>query len=241
MILRSKQVVFFLIFSLLTSVSFGGDFRFSGQIKGKFLEKVLNDYPMLDKNNVTVSIQSEPYLAGLVGDCKSFSLTFPDKSDVMGRTVTPVLFFDEKGNMKQKINMVVDVDAEATFIRVRSPLKRYSILTSQNTEAVVLPYKGYNKGHLLAKNSYEGKQVLSTMSEGTVLATWMYDDALLIRSGDRVRVLMQKPGYELDIKGVAEENGKKGQKIRVRMDLNTHKTLQCEVVNETTVRYQNLY
>lgn len=241
MTFRSKLLVLFLGLCVFFQPVFAEGFRFSSQIKDRFVEKVLKDYPMLETQNVVVSIQSEPYLEGLVGTASSFSFSFPDKSDVMGRTLVPISFMDDQQKLKQKINVVVDVDVKASFVRTKTTLKKHAILSSENTEIVVLPYKGYNKGHLLAKESYEGKQVLSTLTQGTILATWMFDEVVLVRSGDRVRVLMQKPGYELDVKGVAEENGKKGQKIRVRMDLSSHKTLQCEVVNETTVKYSSIY
>jgi len=229
---------FLLVFS---KVGFGESFRYSNQIKAKFLEKVLRDYPMLITQDITVSIQSEPFLAGIVDGTTTFSFSFPDRSDVMGRSLTPISFLDAQGNVKQKVNMVVDVEAKARFVRTKRLIKKYELLSDENTEEVVLPLKGYNKSHMLARQSYDNKQALSTLIEGTVLATWMFDEVPLIRSGDRLKVVIQKPGYQLDIKGMAMDNGKKGQKIRVQLEIDSRKILQCEVVNETTVRYQGMY
>jgi flagella basal body P-ring formation protein FlgA len=241
-IFRSKfNTIVVVFFFALSTISFGESFHFLDQIKGRFLGKVLRDYPMLVTQDIRIAIQSEPYLAGMIGDCVSLNFSFADRSDVMGRTLVPISFLDSHGQVKQKINVVVDVDASAIFVRTKGYVKRNEVLTNQNTEEVVLPLKGYNKSHLLARKSYLNKQAVSTLIEGTVLATWMFDDVPLIRNSDRVKVVMQKPGYILDVKGVALEDGKKGQKIRVQLETDSRKTLQCEVVNETTVRYQGMY
>ncbi len=242
MTFRSKFCGIILVFFfVLTGQNFGETFRFSDQIKGRFLEKLLIDYPMLVTQDIRITIQSEPFLAGIIGDCSSLSFSFSDRSDVMGRTLVPISFLDSQGKVKQKVNVIVDVEATSTFIRVKGLVKKNELLTNENTEEVVLPLKGYNRSHLLARQSYFKKQAVSTLVEGTVLATWMYDDVPTIRSSDRVKVMMQKPGYILDVKGVALEDGKKGQKIRVQLEISSRKTLQCEVVNETTVRYQGMY
>ena len=242
MIFRSKfYFIFLCFFCAFCGSGFGESFRFSDQIKGRFIEKVLRDYPMLATKDISVSIQSEPYLGGMVGDCVSFSFSFPEHADVMGRTLTSMSFLDSQGQLKQKLNVVVDVEAKAHFIRTKRIVKKYERLNFDNTQEVVLPMKGYNKSHLLALQSFQGKQALSTLASDTVLATWMMDDIPLIRSGDRIKVLIQKSGYELNVKGMAMDNGGKDQKIRVQLELDSRKVLQCEVVNETTVRYQGMY
>lgn len=79
-----------------------------------------------------------------------------------------------------------------------------------------------------------GKRTLKDFYPGEPIRLSDVDDPIVLKKGDVVKIVFQKPGLMLTTKGVAKEDGHIGDTVRV-MNLTSKKIIHCRVKNNDIV------
>ena len=202
-----------------------------------YVKKMIQDFPSLVAEDISVSIKNEQALALFSDNAESFSLVFPRRSTVLGRTAIPFHFLDKKGDVMHKMKVITEVDAKSTFYRTTRRIRRGEVLTTHDVEAVSLSIQGRTHKRIRHLSDLVGQMAKSSIVSEKVLFSYMLDDVPDVRKGTPVRVIIQKNDFELKIKGHVLDDGTIGDIVRVRTKLESNRVLQGEVVDEQTVRY----
>ena len=89
-------------------------------------------------------------------------------------------------------------------------------------------------GYLTQPERVVGKVAMRNLPSGSVLADKDLMDAKVIQRGDVVVILSQKAGFEIRMTGIAETDGRRGQRVRVK-NQNSERVINAVVVDEGTV------
>jgi flagella basal body P-ring formation protein FlgA len=237
-ILVSRVFLFCFAFSVLFSGPIiSSDFVFSGEIRRLYIKKVLQDYPSLVSGDVSVSIKNEDILGIFSKGAASFSLVFPHRSSVLGRTAIPCQFLDKKGEVIQEVKVVAEVDAQSLFYQTVRRIKAGTPIQASDVEEISLSLQGRDRRRARHLSDIVGQVARTSIVAETVLFSYMLDDIPDIKKGSPVRVIIYKNDFELKIKGHVLEDGNVGDTIRVRTQLKSNKVLYGEVIDEQTIRY----
>ncbi len=71
-------------------------------------------------------------------------------------------------------------------------------------------------GYLLANTPIEGLQIRRNIPANQVLTKTMLDSQKMVKRGDRITIISKYAGVEVRAKGIALNDGSKGEKIRVK-------------------------
>lgn len=234
--LTQLSVVFFIIF-LFNPPVFSKAFKFETDIISAYKKHVIDYYPIVDPETVTVVIKERDMLSVLSNDSTHYRLDIPRKSDVMGRTVVPISFLSKEGKVLANTNMVVDVDAKASLFRVNKTIRRGKTISKDDIEMVAVSLQPRYKNPVVSEDEIVGKLAKSTIASHTVLTDYMLKTSPAIRIGTGVDVMMRHNGFELKVRGKSLDDGSIGETVRVQTQLESRKIINAEVINETTVRY----
>lgn len=237
MILTNRWIGFFAALLFLSAATVGSEFKFEKDIREMYKDKVVHDYPLANPESIEIDIKELSLLAKLTASASEFKLQFPQGSDVVGRTVLPIRFFDTEGDIVHKGNIVVDVEAMAPYYRTTRLIKRHKVIQESDIELVDLSVKGQHKNVVRRKDDIVGRMTASTLAAGSIMTAYMLKEVPVVKIGSNVIVLLQNDGFELRVKGRALDDGSIGDTIRVQTNLETRKIIYAEVLNETTVRY----
>lgn len=222
---------------LLSTTLFGSNFKFKADIQDMYRQKVIHDYPLVLPESIYIDIKEISLLSKLTATATEYRLQFPSGSDVVGRTVLPIRFFDSKGEVVHKGNIVVDVAAKAPYYRTKRLIKRHKVIQEDDIELINLSVRGQHKNVVRKKDDIIGRMTASTLASGAVVTAYMLKEVPAVKIGATVSVLLENNGFELRVKGRALDDGSIGDTIRVQTRLETRKVIYAEVLSETTVRY----
>ncbi len=213
------------------------DFPFAGEVRQLYIKKVLQDYPSLVSGDVSIRIKNKDILGSFSKGASSFSLVFPHRSSVLGRTAIPFQFLDKDGTLLQEVKIITEVEAKAVFYKTLRRVKRGRYIQEKDVEAVRLSLHGRERQRVRSLADIVGQMARSSIASETVLFSYMLDDVPDVRKGSPVRVLINKEGFELKVKGHVLDDGNVGDIVRVRTQLKSNKVLHGEVIDEQTIRY----
>ena len=210
-------------------------------IENKYIEKVMQDHPVLVTDDIKVEVFNQDLLKNLPDDILYYKFKFKKKSDVLGKTILPLYFYDIFNREILKRELATEVTARAYFVKVKSLVKGGRIIKKEQVEKVYLDYKGHSDRSYRRIEDVVGQEAVSTIATDTVLAEWMLRRVPVIQKGDSIHLLVTNKGLTLTMKGKALDDGGIGDTIRVQSSFQSKKILEGEVVNETTVRVHILY
>ncbi|SFM47251.1 flagellar basal body P-ring formation chaperone FlgA [Thermodesulforhabdus norvegica] len=79
-----------------------------------------------------------------------------------------------------------------------------------------------------------GKRVLQDVYPGEPIKISEIDDPIVVRRGDPVKIVFQRPGLILTAKGQVKEDGRVGDVVKV-INLSSRKVIQCRVASKDVV------
>jgi len=100
---------------------------------------------------------------------------------------------------------------------------------------IVMTDVTYERAHYAQVSDLTGREAKRTIGKGSAL---VLDDLIarnLIRIGQPVSVEVQNAAFSIEMTGIAQRNGKLGDKIPVRLN-RTQKSISAEVLSESRVR-----
>lgn len=91
-----------------------------------------------------------------------------------------------------------------------------------------------SKGFIASEQELIGQITRRALRAGTVLSHDMLNAPLLVSRGDLINIRIQRPGLQIEMKGIALEQGRAGDRIRVRNE-RSQKIINARVIDQATV------
>jgi flagella basal body P-ring formation protein FlgA len=210
------------------------------QLKSQYKSKIINDHPHIVSSSISVQIINLEILTYPTGSAR-FQFDIPQASDVLGKTILPLQFLNDSGDVIETVKVYTHVTGKAYYIQTRMPLKRYDIITPDNVSRVLRYASGNTHDTHLSLEDIMGKQLKSTVPRHTIISHRILQEKQLIRSGQQVGLVIENEGISLRLKGLAMDDGARNQMVRVKVNYQSNQILQGEVINESTVRVPSMY
>ena len=93
------------------------------------------------------------------------------------------------------------------------------------------------KGFFTSLDQVAGMQLRRSLRAGTILSTDLLEASIVINRGDQVKIRIIKPGIRIESEGSAMEEGRVGERIRVRND-RSGKVLTARVLEHGLVQVE---
>ena len=132
------------------------------------------------------------------------------KRGPVGRAVFLFEFAD--GTYKR---VYATVDAQQTVVRTVRPLKRGTVLSRQDLYLAPADVNRMPKNALTNLEYAIGKMLKRSVRSGAILTESLVVEKPLIRKGQKVTIIYEKPGLRLTAPGIAKEDGYRGKSIEV--------------------------
>ncbi|WP_053062419.1 flagellar basal body P-ring formation chaperone FlgA [Photobacterium aquae] len=133
-----------------------------------------------------------------------------------------------------KTRVRADVDVFLPLVTLRRNVDREQVLSSKHLILRRTSLKSLRLGYFTAIAKVSGKLSKRKLSAGTVLTPRMIELPTLIRRDDMVTIRAKRDSFTASMKGVALEDGQKGERIRVR-NQSSGKTITATVKSANIV------
>ncbi|NWG13349.1 MAG: flagellar basal body P-ring formation protein FlgA [Acidobacteria bacterium] len=127
-----------------------------------------------------------------------------------------------------------DVRIRASVVQAARRLRYGTTITAGDVRTVCVEIKDARRSYLRDARDVLGRVLRRTVMEGEPLTHDALSEPLMVRSGETVRLRLQRATVRLTMSARAEQGGRLGQFIRVR-NLDSSRTLRAQVVGRGEV------
>ncbi len=131
--------------------------------------------------------------------------------------------------------VVVDASVQGRFLKAKRRIPYGAALAPADLEAVVGEPPDLRAEYFSGPEGAAGKVARRVLLPGDAITRDMVSDPFLVRSGEMVRLRVERGGIVLSAVARAEQNGRLGQMVRVR-NLEFERALKARVVAPGEVR-----
>lgn len=115
-----------------------------------------------------------------------------------------------------KQNLAVQLHIYKNVVVLAKPVSMGTKIKPQDITQVRHDIGSSSKDYYVDSKRVIGNVLKRSLKVGTLLTTDLLEAPLLINRNDRVTIVLSRPGITVESKGIALENGKHEQRIRVR-------------------------
>ncbi len=138
-----------------------------------------------------------------------------------------------------RIFMTVNIRLFDQALVANKPLKRGQLIKDEDIDLQQIEVKNNRFSYLLG---HERELVINhilkrNLNRGDLFNRLHLKNQTLINKGDRVTILVKKPGFQISMKGIALNAGGAGEKIKLK-NIKTKKIIQGIVINKQMVQVQ---
>lgn len=135
----------------------------------------------------------------------------------------------------------MDVKAKAQVFYTVKKVDKGHVFQEADIQSSLIDISNYSAQRLKKKEDILGKEAKTMINADTVLTSWMLTHKPDIRSGDKVKLIIQQKNFEIALSGLVIEDGFIGQRVRVQSEYKDRKILTGEVLDEGHVRVKMGY
>lgn len=117
-----------------------------------------------------------------------------------------------------KQNVALQLHAYTEVAVLTQPVTIGHVLSEADINMVRHDIGAISKEFFTDADAVIGQQIRRQLRAGTILNADMLNNPIVINRGEQVTIRTQKPGISIEMKGVALEQGRSGERIRVRND-----------------------
>ncbi len=145
-----------------------------------------------------------------------------------------VLVFNPKGGTSQIIRLWGFIEVRMPVLILKNNLSSKSILKDEDLAFEARELSRLPHDVILNKEEALGKELRMGISAGTVLRASHLREPLLVKRNQEVEILAKGQNFEIKAKGIALENGRLDEFIRVR-NKSSNRVIQAKVISEGQV------
>lgn len=196
-----------------------------GTVKDLIIKEILARYSHLTRIELyDLRLSPEPFSGGRLKVLESPERPF-------GR-VTFTLLCEAEGKT-QKVYATCEIRAWAPVVRAKRSIARYEPIRAEDLGVEELEVSRFG-GYFSSPEGLHGKRAKTWIIAGSVIRPEQVEDFPQVRKGERVTVVLEMPSLSVTCQGLALEDGRSGQKIKVKV-FPSEKVILGEVVDERTV------
>ncbi len=163
-----------------------------------------------------------------------FRLQLLPTSDTFNHIYFVIKIYDAQGLVK-RINVNVKVKRYASLYIAKRFIPKGTIISQAD---IALQRIRIKNAHLkrLNKEDIIGAVARQNISANKVIKEYMIVPNFPVKRSKNVKIVYKRGGIHIELLGLALENGKRGDIIRVK-NLSSNKVLQCKVISDGVVQY----
>lgn len=165
----------------------------------------------------------------------------PEGAFLLGKTLVKVSYLDQKNKVILTQKIPLEVKAKAQVFYTVKKLDKGHVFQEADIQSTLIDISNYSAQRVKKKEDILGKEAKTMINAESVLTSWMLSNKPDVRSGDKVKVIIQQKNFEIALSGLLVEDGFIGQKVRVQSDYKDKKILTGEVLDEGHVRVKMGY
>ena len=187
------------------------------KIEEDLLAAVVLKYPFVNRADVEISvINLHELMLRLPKDAQKIETHMKDQGDILGRTIVRVNFYNREAFLDH-YSVLVNVDAKASFYTVIRPLDQGVVIQEADIKEQKQTLIGANREAVHLKKDILGKELRFKVHQDNIIVSWMLKGESIVHEGDLLDSHFKNKDVELMVKSMALEDGKKGDKIRVKL------------------------
>ncbi len=211
------------------------------QMKTSISDRVNRQLNRFSDLELMVQVHLPEQSTALLASAVSVNFQLSEYGNYVGRSSIPIGLIDARHRVFSTVKAVVDVSVTGGYVVATHILTKGQRIASED---VTLRRGTINDVSRQAFGSVDmvlGKEVVATVSDGVPLTQPVLRDVPDVRRGDFVLVDYRNGGVQVRVPGEALADGRIGDRIRVRLKLDSRKIMEGKIVDSTTVRVSANY
>ncbi len=226
----NKLIIYFVILLITATLNSFAQSSFSADR----LEKSLVDY-VHSKTNPDIFVDIISKIQDVNFNQKKVKARFQNANFQKSGISTINIAFLDNGKEIQSIDVKFKLkEMKKVWVTSRT-LSRNTVVGEEDLVETTIDVAGIDEADLLDKNEIVGSKINRTMQKNSVIKSENLFENNLIKSGDKVNIIVQSGAITIRSTGSALQDASAGQNLRVKRDGKTAQVLQGKVLNDGTV------
>jgi len=188
------------------------------------------------KEMVNVRSVSNPIPVVVPTGNLQYIVEFPSLGGTKGQLPVSILFMEGE-RFRKRVTLTAHLTTLGEVLVAKAHLPRGKVLEVQDLEVVVRDLNEAPKDVISSMEAALGKVLKRFVSQGEALRLSALEEPILIKRGQLVTILAENERLKITALGMAQENGVKGDIIKVT-NVDSKKVVQGRVVEKDTVRVE---
>ena len=201
-------------------------------------DTVLKKNPGYPNDSVAVYITgADPTLSSLLNRKGKLTFAIVDESEgfnPIGDVIMPVQVYED-GIASGKLHLQARVKVFIGIVVASKKMNKLAVIKAEDLALSRQDIGALPKTFFTSKDDVSGKQLMTSLSSGTVVLGWMLRVPPMISKNDDVEILAETETLKVSAMGIALEDGNAGDKIKVR-NSDTKREIKAIVVDAHSVR-----
>ena len=134
-----------------------------------------------------------------------------------------------------RIFITSNVEVEKKVLVIKNFVKKGQLLTKEDISFRKVNVSRLHNRYLENDSSIIGKEVTRNLQAGSILTANNLTNPILIKRGDTIKIIAQRQGFKITMKGQAMANGSLSERIKVK-NLTTKKIINGSVTSKHSVK-----
>lgn len=215
--MKSQGLRFFIavitLISAINSAAFATESDLHRQLREVVHDYLKSNYPDLQNEILQLDVINEPNLR--VNQYK-FQVMVRQGQSFLGRFSVPIRYLDANGKIVGTDVVRCQTQIVTTVWTATKPIPKGVALSSNNCVSRNIAINGDSINSVKLKQSLSECWAARPIAKGQVIQSWMVGAPPVVRAGDNIKVKVIGENVEISVPGVALEDGKIGDTIRIR-------------------------
>ncbi len=169
----------------------------------------------------------------------SYNYQVVSYSNYLGKSYIPVQLIGPKGNPVGRIQVAVEANGTGSYIAAARQLSKGDVIVSSDLVVKRDTLLGQQLSGFGIIESLVGKEAVSAIAEGAMITKMVVRSVPDVRRGETVFVDFRNGPIQVRVNGVALGDARIGDNVKVRLKLESHRVMEGEVIDTTTVRIRS--
>ncbi len=199
-------------------------------------QKLRSQMPYLLPETIRVDVQNADAIVALHPDAVSANIDWlGGRYQLLGRSVLPVRLMGVRGEQLGRYGAVTLVSAQAPLLETKHVLVQGTVIASSDLKIQISDAQAQPIGALRHMSAAIGREIVTTLSESTVLTESMVRGIPDVRRGTLLTGVFMRGDLRFELRGEALSDAKIGQKIKIRLQIGERRVVEGQVVDAKTV------
>lgn len=206
------------------------------QLVSGITRRAMDEFASYGNVIVSVDVAVPDQWRSRIETLPTVDIRLPEAGKVGGRIVVPVRIPAVNGRPADTAKLLVTTTVVADYIVAAKDLSQGHIMTSQDVVIRRGDISTFTSHGVGVVDLVLNRELKIPLGNGNLVTTLMIRDVPDIHRGDTVWVDYRNSGILLKVPGESLSDGQRGDKVRVRLKLDSHKVLEGKIVDSSTVR-----